>query len=126
MSASGSLASLAATPPMGWNSWNLLGSDVTEAAIRETAEAIAALDLKECGYTYVVIDDCWSSKGGRDGNGDLVPDPARFPNGIKALAEHVHSLSLKIGIYSDAAEMTCANYPASYGFEEQHAHLWAS
>ena len=104
----------------------MLGSNVNEAAIRETAEAIVALDLKECGYNYVVIDDCWSVKEGRDGSGDLVPDPAKFPNGIKALADHVHSLGLKIGIYSDAAEMTCANYPGSYGFEEQDAQLWAS
>ena len=74
----------------------------------------------------MVIDDCWSVKGGRDGNGDLVPDPAKFPDGIKALADHVHSLGLKLGIYSDAAEMTCANYPGSYGFEAQDASLWAS
>ena len=123
MSASGGLA---ATPPMGWNSWNLFGNDVNEAAIREMAEAIAGLGLRECGYNYVVIDDCWSIKGGRDSNGELVPDPAKFPNGIKALADHVHSLGLKIGIYSDAAEMTCAKYPGSYRFEEQDARLWAS
>src|SRR3954452_15188843 len=111
---------------MGWNSWNLLGHNINEAAIRETAEAIVALDLKECGYNYVVIDDCWSVKSGRDGNGDLVPDPAKFPNGIKRLADHVQSLGLKIGIYSDAAECTCAKYPGSYGFEDQDAALWAS
>jgi alpha-galactosidase len=122
----GASNALAATPPMGWNSWNLLGHDVNETAIREMAEAMAALGLRECGYNYVVIDDCWSVKGGRDSNGELVPDPAKFPNGIKALADHVHGLGLKIGIYSDAAEMTCAKYPGSYGFEEQDAHLWAS
>lgn len=117
---------VAPTPPMGWNSWNLFGSKVNEEAVRGTADAIAALGLRECGYNYVVIDDCWPVKSGRDGNGDLVPDPEKFPNGIKALADHVHSLGLKIGIYSDAAELTCARYPGSYGFEEQDAALWAS
>ncbi|MDQ3929991.1 MAG: glycoside hydrolase family 27 protein [Chloroflexota bacterium] len=117
---------LAATPPMGWNSWNLFGSKVNEEAIRGTAEAFVALGLRDCGYNYVVIDDCWSVKSGRDGNGDLVPDPEKFPNGIKTLADHVHSLGLKIGIYSDAAELTCARYPGSYGFEEQDAAIWAS
>jgi alpha-galactosidase len=73
-----------------------------------------------------VIDDCWSIKDRRDGNGDLIADPQKFPNGIKALADYVHSKGLKIGIYSDAAEKTCANYPGSYGFEDQDAQLWAS
>ncbi len=117
---------LAATPPMGWNSWNMFGSAVNEAAIRETADAIVASDLKACGYEYIVIDDCWSKKVGRDANGDLVPDPHKFPSGMKALADYVHSLGLKIGIYSDAADRTCASYPGSYGFEEQDAQLWAS
>jgi alpha-galactosidase len=115
----------AATPPMGWNSWNMFGPAVDEAVIRETAEAIVSSGLKDCGYEYVVIDDCWSQKTGRDPHGDLVPDPARFPNGIRSLADHVHGLGLKIGIYSDAAEKTCGSHPGSYGFEEQDARLWA-
>jgi alpha-galactosidase len=82
--------------------------------------------LKDCGYDYIVIDDCWSRKSGRDGNGDLVPDPERFPNGINALADHVHGKGLKIGIYSDAAEKTCGAFPGSFGFEAQDAKLWAS
>ncbi|MBA3468742.1 MAG: glycoside hydrolase family 27 protein [Herpetosiphonaceae bacterium] len=117
--------SLAATPPMGWNSWNMFGSQINEAAIRETADAIAALGLRELGYNYVVIDDCWSHKGGRDSNGDLIADPEKFPHGIKALADYVHERGLKLGIYSDAADRTCAGYPGSYGFEEQDAQLWA-
>jgi alpha-galactosidase len=116
----------AATPPMGWNSWNMFGSRVSEAAIREAADAIVELGLKDLGYQYVVIDDCWSIKGRRDGNGDLIPDPEKFPSGMKALADYVHGLGLKIGIYSDAADRTCAGYPGSYGFEEQDARLWAS
>ncbi len=117
---------LAATPPMGWNSWNMFGHKVNEAVIRETADAIVSSGLSDCGYGYVVIDDCWSQKSGRDSHGDLVPDPERFPSGIKALADHVHGIGLRIGIYSDAAEQTCGHYPGSLGFEEQDARLWAS
>jgi alpha-galactosidase len=111
---------------MGWNSWNQFGHTVNETAIRETADALVASGLKDCGYEYVVVDDCWSKKDGRDSHGDLVPDPEKFPNGMKALADYVHSRGLKIGIYSDAAELTCARYPGSLGFEEQDARLWAS
>ncbi len=111
---------------MGWNSWNMFGHAVTETAIRETAAALVALGFKDCGYEYVVIDDCWSRKEGRDSHGNLVPDPTRFPNGVQALADYVHSQGLKIGIYSDAAHLTCGGYPGSYGFEEQDAELWAA
>ncbi|MBN2536064.1 MAG: glycoside hydrolase family 27 protein [Spirochaetales bacterium] len=121
-----SATSLAATPPMGWNSWNMFGSEISEKAIRETADAITASGLKDCGYEYIVIDDCWSQKESRDSNGDLFPDPRKFPNGMKALADYVHEKGLKIGIYSDAAERTCAGYIGSYGFEDQDAQLWAS
>jgi alpha-galactosidase len=111
---------------MGWNSWNMFGHDISEASIRETADALISSGLKDCGYGYIVIDDCWSKKDGRDRNGDLVADPDKFPNGIKALADYVHSLGFKIGIYSDAAEKTCGGHPGSYLFEEQDVHLWAS
>ncbi|MBW4618050.1 MAG: glycoside hydrolase family 27 protein [Cyanosarcina radialis HA8281-LM2] len=117
---------LAATPPMGWNSWNMFGSNIDEALIRETADAIVSSGLKDCGYEYIVIDDCWSQKDRRDAHGDLMPDPTKFPSGMKALADYVHSRGLKIGIYSDAAELTCAGYIGSYGFEERDAQLWAS
>ncbi len=117
---------LAATPPMGWNSWNMFGSNIHEDSIRQTADALVSYGLQDCGYGYIVIDDCWSVKDGRDSHGNLVADPAKFPSGIKALADYVHDLGFKIGIYSDAAEKTCAGYPASYGFEEQDAALWAS
>ena len=117
---------LASTPPMGWNSWNTFGHHINENVVRETADALVSSGLKDHGYEYVVIDDCWSIKDRRDGNGDLIADPEKFPNGIKALADYVHSKGLKIGIYSDAAEMTCAGYPGSLDFEEQDAKLWAS
>lgn len=116
----------AATPPMGWNSWNMLGSAINAAAVCGTADAIVAMGMKDYGYEYIVIDDCWSVREGRDGNGDLVPDPQKFPDGMKAVCDYVHSLGLKIGIYSDAADRTCGGFPASYGFEEQDAQLWAA
>ncbi len=117
---------LAATPPMGWNSWNMFGNAIHETMVREIAEAMVSSGLKDCGYEYIVIDDCWSQKGGRDRNGDLVPDPQKFPGGMKALADYVHGLGFKIGIYSDAADLTCGSHPGSYRFEDQDARLWAS
>ena len=111
---------------MGWNSWNMFGSNIHEDSIRETADALVATGLQSCGYEYIVIDDCWSVKSGRDGRGDLIADPAKFPSGIAALADYVHGLCFKLGIYSDAAETTCAGYPGSLGHEERDAALWAS
>ncbi len=117
---------LAATPPMGWNSWNSFGSKVSAESVCQVADVLVKSGLKDCGYEYVVIDDCWSVKDRRDSHGNLVPNPERFPDGVKPVADYVHSLGFKFGIYSDAAEMTCASYPGSLGFEEQDAHLWAS
>ena len=118
--------SLAPIPPMGWNSWNTFGESINETVVRETADALVSTGLKDHGYNYIVIDDCWSIKDRRDNNGDLIADPVKFPNGIKALADYVHSKGFKFGMYSDAAEKTCGNYPGSYGFEDQDAQLWAS
>jgi alpha-galactosidase len=117
---------LAATPPLGWNSWNQFGSELTEEIVRRNADAIVKSGMRELGYEYVNIDDCWSDKRGRDSDGNLVADPERFPSGIKALADYVHGKGLKLGIYSDAAELTCAGWPGSYPVEEQDARLFAS
>jgi alpha-galactosidase len=114
---------LAMTPPMGWNSWNPFGANVSEKAIKETADAMVSTGLKDVGFTYVVIDDIW--QGGRDSKGMLYPDPNRFPSGIKALADYVHSKGLKFGIYSDAGTKTCGDMPGSYGYEERDAKLFA-
>src|SRR3989442_233901 len=86
---------------MGWNSWNRFGTKVDEALVRETAEAIVATGMRDAGYRYVVIDDGWEA-GERDAHGDLVADPAKFPHGIGAVADHVHALGLRFGIYSYA------------------------
>ena len=115
---------LALTPPMGWNSWNKFGCDVTEALIRETADAMVATGMKDAGYEYVNIDDCWH--GERDSMGFIQPDPQRFPSGMKALADYVHSRGLKLGIYSDAGWKTCGGRPGSRGREYQDAQTYAS
>lgn len=115
---------LALTPPMGWNSWNPFGERVSEKVIKETADAMVSSGLKDAGFEYVVIDDIW--QGGRDSvTGKLYPDPVRFPSGIKALADYVHSKGLKFGIYSDAGTLTCGDKPGSFGFEEKDAKLFA-
>lgn len=115
---------LARTPPMGWNSWNVFGKNINEQVIRETADAIVSSGLKEVGFTYVVIDDIWH--GGRDSvSGLLYPDAQKFPSGMKALADYVHSKGLKFGIYSDAGTKTCGEMPGSYGYEKKDADLFA-
>ena len=116
---------LARTPQMGWNDWNSFGCNVNENLVRQTADAMVSSGMAAAGYTYVNIDDCWSTKS-RNANGDLVADPQKFPNGIKALADYVHSKGLKLGIYSSAGTTTCAGYPASLGYERRDAALWAS
>jgi len=115
---------LALTPPMGFNDWNAFGCDVSETLIKETADFFVSSGLKDAGYQYVNIDDCWSLRE-RGADGKLVPDPVKFPSGIKGVADYVHSLGLKLGIYGDAGTMTCAGYPGSLGTEELDAQTWA-
>lgn len=115
---------LAPTPPMGWMTWNMFKGDISEQLIKETADAMVESGLRDAGYKYVFIDDLW--QGGRDNRNNIIPDPKKFPNGIKALADYVHSKGLKLGIYSDAAQLTCGGCTASYGFEEQDARTFAS
>jgi len=114
---------LARTPPMGWNSWNKFACEVTADAVRSVAQAMVRNGMKEAGYQYVVIDDCWQI--GRDAEGNIQADPKRFPGGIQALADSVHSLGLKFGIYSDAGRKTCGGRPGSRGYEFQDARTYA-
>jgi alpha-galactosidase len=115
---------LALTPPMGWNSWNHFACDVNEEMIREVADAIVSSGMKEAGYLYVNIDDCWH--GTRDSLGFIHPDPVRFPSGMKALADYIHAKGLRLGIYSDAGWKTCGGKPGSRGYEYQDALVYAS
>jgi len=114
---------LALTPPMGWNSWNKFACDVNEQTVRATADAMFASGMRDAGYQYVVIDDCWH--GPRDANGFITADAQKFPSGIKALADYVHSRGLKFGIYSDAGRLTCGGRPGSQGHEYQDALTYA-
>ena len=110
---------LAKTPPMGWNSWNKYGCNVSESLIMGMADAMVSSGMKDAGYEYVVIDDCWQVS--RDENGEIVADKDRFPHGIKYLADYIHSKGLKFGIYSCAGTLTCAGRPAGRGHEYQDA-----
>jgi alpha-galactosidase len=116
---------LAKTPPMGWNSWNKYAcKGINEKVVRETADAMASNGMRDVGYQYVVIDDCWQT--GRDPQGNIVADTEKFPSGIKALADYIHSKGMKFGIYTDAGTMTCAKRPGSIGHEYQDAKQYAN
>ena len=123
-SASAQTTTLAATPPMGWNSWNKFGCKVSETLIKQAADNMVTSGMKDAGYEYIVIDDCWQIDRDKDGN--IIPDPKNFPSGIKALADYVHSKGLKFGIYSDAGTKTCAKRPGSRGYEFQDARQYAA
>ncbi|WP_041855556.1 glycoside hydrolase family 27 protein [Candidatus Korobacter versatilis] len=114
----------APTPPMGWNTWNKFACNVDEKLIRGAADALVSSGMKDAGYHYLVIDDCWQVS--RDGKGNIVADPQRFPSGIKALAAYVHHKGLKFGIYSDIGTKTCQGRPGSRGHEFQDALQYAA
>jgi alpha-galactosidase len=116
--------SLAQTPPMGWNSWNKFACNVSEQLIRETADAVVATGMRDAGYQYVNIDDCWQVSRAPDGT--IVADPVHFSSGIKTLADYVHSKGLKLGIYTDAGRMTCQKRPGSYEHERQDIKTYAA
>lgn len=114
---------IALTPPMGWNSWNKFGCDVNEQLLRDAADAMVSSGMKDAGYVYIVVDDCWH--GQRDSLGFIHPDSEHFPSGMKALIDYIHSKGLKFGIYSCAGNRTCAGRPASRGHEYQDALMYA-
>ncbi|MGC0313850.1 glycoside hydrolase family 27 protein [Kitasatospora acidiphila] len=116
---------LATTPQMGFNDWNAFGCNVSEALIKSTADAMHSNGMQAAGYDYVNIDDCWMTST-RDANGNLVPDPAKFPDGIAGTAAYVHGLGLKLGIYEDGGTATCAGYPGSLGHEREDAASFAA
>ena len=117
-------ANLALTPPMGWNSWNKFGCNVSEDMIRSMADAVVKSGMKDAGYEYVNIDDCWQVS--RDASGNIVTDTQRFPHGMKVVGDYIHSLGLKFGVYSDAGSMTCAGRPGGLGHEYQDAIQYAA
>jgi len=117
-------AHLALTPPMGWNSWNKFACNVSEDMIKAMADAVVKSGMKEAGYQYVNIDDCWQVS--RDSGGNIVADPQRFPHGMKAVGDYIHSLGLKFGVYSDAGSKTCGGRPGGLGHEYQDAIQYAA
>ncbi|NMH27408.1 glycoside hydrolase family 27 protein [Flavobacterium silvaticum] len=122
---SGKFEGLAMTPPMGWNSWNNFETNINEKLIRQTVDIMVSSGLKDAGYNYVVLDDGWMTKE-RDANGNLVPDPEKFPSGLPKLIEYVHSKGLKFGLYNCAGTKTCGGYPGTRGYEYQDARFYAS
>lgn len=114
----------AARPPMGWNSWNTFGEKIDEELILQIADRMVDEGYREAGYQYLIIDDCWALKE-RDEHGLLVPDPKKFPHGMKAVADYVHGKGLKFGMYSCAGNLTCAGYPGSFEHEFTDAKTFA-
>ncbi len=117
---------LAPTPPMGWNSWNTFQTHITEDLIKHTADVMVESGMKDAGYTYLVLDDGWMAMERDSITGNLVPDPKKFPHGMKAVADYVHSKGLKFGLYNCAGTKTCAGYPGTRGYEYQDARFYAS
>lgn len=117
---------LAVTPQMGWNTWNAFACDVDEALLETSAQAIADLGLRDIGYEYVILDDCWSNGRNTSGNGSIIVDTTKFPRGMAAVGNDIHSLGLKFGMYSDAGRYTCGRYEGSLGHEEVDAQTFAN
>ncbi len=130
---------LAQKPPMGWEGWNHFGAgcaETNERVLRQMADAMVASGMRDAGYEYIRIDECW--QGGRDSNGVIYPDPKRFPSGMKALADYVHSKGLKLGIYTDVGPKTClavasidpqeklSSHDGSLGHEFEDARQYAA
>lgn len=119
----GQYPELAKTPPMGWNSWNAFGMDINSQIVKSVADSMVTKGLKDAGYEYIVIDDGWQM--GRDKNGRIITDSTSFPEGIKYLADYVHSRGLKFGIYTCCGTKTCGGRPGSYGYEAIDAKTYA-
>jgi len=117
-------ANLALTPPMGWNSWNAFEKDIDEKKIKAIADAMVSSGMREAGYVYLVLDDAWMAAR-RDGRGRLVADPRKFPGGMKAIGDYIHSKGLKYGIYQDRGKMTCQQLPGSFGHEQVDMQTFA-
>ncbi len=118
-------AGLAPTPPMGWNSWNTFAGDINEKLILEMADAIKASGMQKAGYTYIVVDDCWELRE-RGADGQIVADPKKFPQGMKALGDYLHERGFKFGIHNCAGDKTCAGYPGGNGHERDDAKTYAA
>ena len=115
---------LAPVPTMGWNSWNRFQGNINEKVLMDAADAMVASGMKDVGYEYICVDDCWQVA--RDADGNIVCDPVAFPHGMKYVADYIHSKGLKFGIYSCVGDKTCAGRPGSQGHEFQDARFYAA
>lgn len=115
---------VALLPPMGFNPWAQVGTDISESWIEGVADQMATNGMKAAGYQYVNVDDGWA--GFRDTNGTIVADTNKFPHGLKAVADYVHAKGLKFGLYTTGGTNTCAEYVGSAGHEVQDANTFAS
>jgi alpha-galactosidase len=118
-------AAIAPTPPMGWSSWYRFTCHIDQGLFEHIARTMASDGMRAAGYKYVDVDDCWETRQ-RAADGSLVPNPARFPSGIAGLAQYVHGLGLKLGLYLDAGTKTCTGFPGSEGHFTQDASTVAS
>ena len=116
---------LASTPPMGFNSWYQFRCAVSETNMLATAHALVSSGLATLGYKYVNLDDCWMAST-RASDGQLQADPTRFPHGIKWLADQIHAMGLKLGIYESVGNTTCQRRPGMLGHYQQDADTFAS
>ena len=114
---------LGLTPQMGWNTWNKFACNINETLIYDSIDALVSSGLRDLGYNYMNLDDCWQKS--RDANKTIVPDAEKFPNGIKVLADYAHNKSLKFGLYSDAGNYTCQLRPGGYGYEDIDAKTYS-
>ena len=118
---------LARTPQLGWNNWNSLGCDVSESLLLGTARKLKSYGLKDLGYNYVVLDDCWqATPTGRGEDGYWLVDQDKFPHGMKYVSDELHKDGFLYGMYSSAGEMTCARYEGSLDHEKEDAESLAS
>jgi alpha-galactosidase len=125
-SSSGALQNgLARTPPMGWNSYNKFGGNVTEAQVKAIADAFVSQGLKAAGYEFIVVDYCWAQQS-RDAAGHMVPVASKFPSGMASLGDYIHSKGLKFGMYQSPTKVTCCGEPGSYQHEQADAQQFAS
>src|SRR6476619_3949524 len=116
---------LALTPPMGWNSWNTFQADINDTKIIEIADMMVSSGMRDAGYKYLVIDDGWMAKE-RNSSGNLYADPKKFPGGMRAIGDYIHSKGLKFGLYECRGYLTCQKLPGSYKHEEEDMKSFAS
>ena len=116
----------AITPQMGWDDWNSFGCNVSEEVLLSQAKLIVDLGFKDLGYQYILLDDCWSNGRNTSGNGSIIVDTQKFPRGMAAVANSIHDLGLKFGMYSDAGSYTCGLYEGSLGHEKVDAETFAA